>query len=111
MLLWVFLRDPCWVFFRDPTLYADDSALYCSCKSANDLQDKLNLANVTNWMRSNKLTLNTAKSKFMLVGSRRRLGVLSGKDVHKHNTIGMHITLESLYLRQTVESNVLLCCS
>ena len=69
--------------FTNATLYADDTALYCSSESANDLQDKLNhdLASVTNWMRSNKLTLNTSTSKFMLVGSRRRLGAIQSIEI------------------------------
>ena len=69
--------------FTNVTLYADDTALYCSSEAANDLHDKLNhyLASVTNWMRSNKLTLNTSKSKFMLVGSRRRLGAIQSIEI------------------------------
>ena len=65
------------------TLYAGDSALYRSSESANDLQDKLNhdLASVTNWMRANKLTLNIFKSKFMLVGSRRRLDAIQSIEI------------------------------
>ena len=56
--------------FANATIYADDTALYCSSESMNNLQDKLNhdLASVTNWMRSNKLTLNTSKSKPVYVG-------------------------------------------
>ena len=57
------------------TLFADDTALYCSAKSSSDLQQMLNedLASVAKWLNDHKLTLNVAKSKFMIIGSSQRL--------------------------------------
>ena len=34
--------------------------------------------NVHNWLRANKLTLNMAKTEFMLIGSRQRLSAVTG---------------------------------
>ena len=53
------------------TLFADDTAVYCSAKSSRDLQQMLNedLASVAEGLNDHKLTLNVAKSKFMIVGS------------------------------------------
>ena len=53
------------------TLFADDTAVYCSTKSSRDLQQMLNedLDSVAEGLNDHKLTLNVAKSKFMIVGS------------------------------------------
>ena len=37
------------------------------------------LANLNKWLISNKLTLNTAKTEFMLIGSRQKLSTLSSE--------------------------------
>ena len=60
------------------TLFADDTALYCSTKSSTHLQQMLNedLASVAEWLNDHKLTLNVAKSKFMIIGTSQRLNSL-----------------------------------
>ena len=49
------------------TLFADDTALYCSSQSAHDLQTMLNqnqdLDRLARWLYEHKLTLNVSKSK------------------------------------------------
>ena len=57
------------------TLYADDTLIYYSSPSLNEVESKLNvdLANVTDWFNKNLLTLNFEKSKLLLIGSSRRL--------------------------------------
>ena len=57
------------------TLFADDTALYCSAKSSTDLQQMLNedLACTAEWLNDHKLTLNVAKFKFMIIESPQRL--------------------------------------
>ena len=56
-------------------LLADDAALSFSSSSLEDLQFKLNLdfKNLTHWLERNKLTLNTSKSKFMLIADSKKL--------------------------------------
>ena len=41
-----------------------------------DTNLNLDLVNVSEWLTANKLTLNTSKTEFMLIGSRQRLGLL-----------------------------------
>ncbi len=43
---------------------------------AHQLYNKLNndLENIHQWLLANKLTLNTSKTEYMIVGSRQRLG-------------------------------------
>ena len=55
-------------------LFADDAALSFSSSSLEDLQFKLNLdlKNVAHWLEKNKLTLNTSKSKFMLIADSKK---------------------------------------
>ena len=57
------------------TLFADDTALYCSSDSALELESMLNkdLETLGEWLHRNKLTLNVTKSKFMLIGGSRKL--------------------------------------
>ena len=60
------------------TLFADDTALYCSSQSARDLQTMLNqdLDRLAQWLYEHKLTLNVSRSKFMLIGGPRKLNTL-----------------------------------
>ena len=60
-------------------MYADDTHLTYAGFSADNIQSCLNddLVNVSNWLIANKLTLNTTKTEFMLIGSRQRLCTLT----------------------------------
>ena len=78
----------CVIYVNDPpnvlescqvTLFADDTVIYCSYKSPEDLQQKINsdLARVCDWLKMNHLSINIKKSKFMLIGSGPHLARLS----------------------------------
>ena len=56
-------------------LYADDTVLLCARPDAMQLNTELNeeLVKVTEWLASNKLTLNTKKTQYMIFGSKRKL--------------------------------------
>jgi len=60
-------------------LYADDTYLCPSHKNLDNLQPMVNveLINVGNWLRSNKLSLNYSKSTFMLTKSLKKNSNLS----------------------------------
>ena len=60
-------------------LYADDTLLYYSSNSAKDIEQRINedLLSISKWLDENLLTLNCAKSKFLLFRSNRRL-----KNIH-----------------------------
>ena len=47
------------------------------CVDNLQLYLNLDLKNVHNWLRENKLTLNATKTEFMLIGSRQRLSTLT----------------------------------
>ena len=52
-------------------LYADDTALYYSAKGHTEIARVLNeeILGVSEWFKANKLTLNIAKTKFMIFGT------------------------------------------
>ena len=61
------------------TLYADDTVLFYSAKSALELQSSLNLDlfYLSNWLTRNRLTLNPSKCKFITFGSPAKLAKLN----------------------------------
>ena len=62
-------------------MYADDTHITYADVDVNLIQLNWNhdLDNLNNWLISNKLTLNTAKTEFMLIGSRQKLSTLSSQ--------------------------------
>lgn len=56
------------------SMYADDTFLYCFSSSLGTIEDSLNvdLAVLTDWLNINKLTLNFAKIKLMLITSKKK---------------------------------------
>ena len=57
------------------TMYADDTTLYVSGSSLNELQAKLqeDLNGISHWIKENRLQLNVDKTKLMIIGSKQRL--------------------------------------
>ena len=62
-------------------MYADDTYITYANVDVNSIQLNLNhdLDNLNKWLISNKLTLNTTKTEFMLIGSRQKLSTLSSQ--------------------------------
>ena len=56
-----------------PRLFADNTNLTASGESLNDIEIAVNsdLENLRNWLMANKLSLNVAKTEFMLIGPKR----------------------------------------
>ena len=52
-------------------MYADDTSSSATVKTRDDIKKKVipNFFSVINWLKSSKLSLNTVKIKFMLLGS------------------------------------------
>ena len=53
----------------------DDTNLTASGNTITEFHNKLNndLENIHQWLLANKLTLNTSKTEYMMVGSRQKL--------------------------------------
>ena len=62
-------------------MYADDTHITYAVVDVNFIQSNLiyGIGNLNKWLISNKLTLNTAKTEFMLIGSRQKLSTLSSQ--------------------------------
>ena len=56
-------------------MFADNTGIYYSWKSCNEIQDKMNedLVLVKKWLNDHRLTLSIAKSKFVVVGGKQQL--------------------------------------
>ena len=85
-------------------MYADDTHLTFASNNIETINDVMNhdLSNVNTWLTANKLTLNSSKTEFMLIGSRQRLGtydtspklIIDGdiiKQVSSVKSLGVHI--------------------
>ena len=70
------------------TIYADDTVLSYASKSISEFQSKINsdLRRICEWMQANKLTLNTKKSKFMVIGWHARLSKIDSIVILANNT-------------------------
>ena len=58
---------------------ADDTHITYASADLHSTQSSLNrdLSNIHKWLLGNKLTLNSTKTEFMLIGSRQKLSTLS----------------------------------
>ncbi len=56
-----------------PRMFADDTHLTFSGADIRDIDQSLNQDLESEWLAANKLTLNTSKTEFMLIGSRQRI--------------------------------------
>ena len=59
-------------------MFANDTGIYLSSKSLDTLEINLNqdLESLAQWLFDHKLTLNVSKSKFMVIGSSKKLNSL-----------------------------------
>ena len=72
----IYMNDlPLFVKDAEITMYADDTSLLKAFTTINQLQEKLILAfaKVCEWLRNNKLSLNTVKTEFMILGTSQKL--------------------------------------
>ena len=58
-------------------MYADDTSISFRSKSISELQQQINddLAKINAWLKTNKLSLNIAKTEYMIIGSRQKLQI------------------------------------
>ena len=81
-----------------PRLFADDTNLTASGDSMTDVQSAVNsdLENLRKWLVANRLSLNVAKTEFMLIGSKQMI-----KDAHPN------ILIENKQIKQVYECKTL----
>ena len=101
-LFLLYINDfPNCIDFSRARLYADDTSLSFSDTEISSLnqQMKTDLQNITSWLHANKLTLNTLKSEFMLIGTRQRLSTLE--------TTNFSLRVDGVELKRTSETKCL----
>ena len=72
LLFLIYINDlPCAPEKSDPDIYADDTGVFVSGRDTRTLEENVNLdlQHVCSWLHANKLTLNTLKCKYMIIGS------------------------------------------
>ena len=92
ILFLIFINDlPISLRHSSCCIYADDITLYNASKDLADAESKLqaDLFHVVNWFKTNKLLLNTDKSKCMLIGTKANI---------KDNAISIKINQTALEL-------------
>ena len=64
-----------------PRMFADDTSVSYAAKSMDELQSVINseLVNLHKWLNTNKLSLNIAKTEFMIIGSPQRLSAMDDR--------------------------------
>jgi hypothetical protein len=75
LLFLIFINDlPQCLKHCKSILYADDTLLYYSARTENELQDKINedLDSLSQWLNNNLLTLNYEKTKFMIFANKKQ---------------------------------------
>ena len=54
-------------------MYADDTSISLHGSSTSEIEMNMELNNIDQWLRTNKLSLNTTKTEMMIIGSRQKL--------------------------------------
>ena len=106
LLFLIYINDlPNCLSTASPRMFADDTNVSLASSTLFELENMLNqeLQNLNIWLKVNKLSLNIAKTEFMIIGSRQRLNVnVDGhinisvndqpiKKVNETETLGMTI--------------------
>ena len=76
LLFLIYVNDlPNCLKYTSCNMFADDTQIDTSSNNIDSIANTLNedLANVSDWMRANKLSLNASKTEYMVIGSHKRL--------------------------------------
>jgi hypothetical protein len=78
LLFLIYINDlPNCLSTASPRMFADDTNVSFASPTLSELENVLNreLQNLNIWLKVNRLSLNIAKTEFMIIGSRQRLNV------------------------------------
>ena len=89
-------------------MYADDTSITCSAKDIEELCNDLKTEgkNIAEWMRQNKLSLNTNKTEYMVIGHKRRINHIQGEINVEINGEKIQRAHEVKYLGVTIDENL-----
>ena len=92
LLFILYINDlPSCGVYSKPRMYADDTTLTSAAEDPDTLQVIMNsdLDTIQTWLKVNKLTLNVKKTKYMLIGSRPKLDLVSNNFAVKVDNISI----------------------
>ena len=89
-------------------MYTDDTSVTCSAEDIYDLCNdlKAKLDNIVEWLRQNKLSLNTEKTECMVVGHKRQTTHILGPLEVSVNGEPIKRAQKVKYLGITVDENL-----
>ena len=90
-------------------MYADDTNISMESNNHSELENLMNaeIANLNTWLEANKLSLNIAKTEFMIIGSRQRLSTFDNQNVEVCvNNKQINRVLKSKSLGLTIDENL-----
>ena len=105
LLFLLYINDlPNCLVTTSATMFADDTSLSCNGLSSVDIESKLNhdLEKIHRWLTANKLTLNSKKTEYMIIGSRQKLHSIGS------NTINISIAGEQIKRVESTKSLVII---
>ena len=96
LLFLVYINDlPNCLSAASPRMFADDTNISYAANTLSELENVINseLKNLKYWLEANKLSLNIAKTEFMIIGSRQRM--------HAHSNENINIDLDGNVIKQS----------
>ena len=83
-------------------MFADDTNISYAASTLSELENVINseFKNLKYWLEANKLSLNIAKTEFMIIGSRQRM--------HAHSHENINIDLDGNVIKQVDKAKSLL---
>ena len=89
-------------------MYADDTSVICSAEGLTELCNdlKTEVSNIAEWLRLNKLSLNTDKTEYMVVGHKRQTNSISEPIEIKINEEPIKRVQTVKYLGTMVDENL-----
>ena len=90
----VYIDLPNCISAASPRMFADDTNISYAASTLSELENVINseLKNLKYWLEANKLSLNIAKTEFMIIGSRQRM--------HAHSNENINIDLDGNVIKQ-----------
>ena len=95
LLFLVYINDlPNCLSAASPRMFADDTNISYAANTLSELENVINseFKNLKYWLEANKLSLNIAKTEFMIIGSRQRM--------HAHSNENINIDLDGNVIKQ-----------
>ena len=91
-----------------PNLYADDTSITCSSTDSASLQRniEIEMANVAEWMRQNRLSLNANKSEFMVIRHSRQHNNLEKRNEIEVSQEKIGRVTKTKYLGLNIDENL-----